>query len=163
MLSCELALKEETSNLAIMCKKCNSENVVKSGMIAGKQRFRCKKCGCNFRIGDNRTDEQVLAKKFLCVLLHFMSKTSFRTLGKLLQTDHALAYRWIQEFNGNLSKAQVSNEIKQMDFYELQQFIDLKKTFWSSESLTVVDGELWSGCSATVILHFSKGSTTRDI
>jgi len=159
MCCCELSTVEETDTFAIMCKKCNSEQVVKSGIVAGKQRFRCKECGCNFRIGDNRTDEKIAAKRRLCILLHFMSKASYRTLGKLLQTDHALVYRWIQEFNENLSKTQVSGEVKQMNFHELQQFVGLKKESWTTKPITVVDGELWSGCLATVILQFSEKPT----
>ncbi|MDR2203254.1 MAG: hypothetical protein LBE76_02935 [Nitrososphaerota archaeon] len=163
MSNSEYALNEEASNSAITCKKCDSKNLVKSGLVAGKQRFRCKECGCNFRVGDNRTGEQVLAKKLLCVLLHFMTKTSFRTLGELIKTDHALAYRWVREFNENSLKIQNPNEIKQMNPSELQHFIDLKKNLWSSEPLTVVDGELCNGCSATVILQFSKDSPSKDI
>ena len=47
----------------MVCKKCGSENIVKSGIVGGRQRFRCKGCGCNFRLGDNRTDEKIAAKK----------------------------------------------------------------------------------------------------
>lgn len=44
------------------CKRCGSENVVKSGIVGNRQRFRCKECGCIFRLGDNRTDGKIAAK-----------------------------------------------------------------------------------------------------
>jgi len=54
----------------IACKKCNSEKAVKSGIINNKQRFRYKSCGCNFHLGDNRTNEKIAAKKALCTPLY---------------------------------------------------------------------------------------------
>ncbi|MDR2819537.1 MAG: hypothetical protein LBB60_03285, partial [Desulfovibrio sp.] len=63
------------------CKKCGSGQIVKSGVVAGKQRFLCKECGCNFREGDARTSEKVAAKKALGVLLYAMAKGSFRMMG----------------------------------------------------------------------------------
>ena len=74
----------------VACKKCGSENIVKSGVVGGKQRFRCKNCGCNFRTGDNRTNEKIAAKKALCILLYAMGKGSFRMLGKIFQIKHTL-------------------------------------------------------------------------
>ena len=38
----------------IQCKRCNSNENVKSGYIRSNQRYKCKLCGYNFNIGDNR-------------------------------------------------------------------------------------------------------------
>ena len=144
------------------CKKCESENVVKSGMVSEKQRFKCKECGCNFREGDGRTNERVAAKKALCILLYAMAKGSYRMLGRILNTDHALVYRWIRSFGESLPEPEISGSISQMEFDEMWHFIGSKKTkFGSSKQLTVVEGELWHGCSAVVILQHSEGSMTR--
>lgn len=32
------------------CPKCNNQNVAKSGIIKGKQRFFCKNCNYNFTV-----------------------------------------------------------------------------------------------------------------
>ena len=32
------------------CKKCGSSNAVKSGVVAGKQRYQCKECGCKLSV-----------------------------------------------------------------------------------------------------------------
>ena len=32
------------------CPKCNSSVKVKSGKIKGRQRYRCKECGCNYSV-----------------------------------------------------------------------------------------------------------------
>ena len=145
-----------------VCKKCGSEKVVRNGVVAGKQRYRCKECGYNFREGDGRTSEKVLAKKALCVLFYAMGKGSFRMLGRILKIDHALVYRWIRAFGESLPEPQVPGDITQMEFDEMWHFIGSKKeNFGLSKPLTVAHGELWPGCSAVVILQHSDDSTTR--
>jgi transposase len=145
-----------------VCKKCASEKITKNGIVAGKQRYRCKECGCNFREGDGRTNSKIAAKKALCVLLYSMGKGSFRMLGKILKIDHTLVYRWIRAFGESLPEPEVSGEITEMEFDEMWHFIGSKKTdFGLSKPLTVAHGELWPGCSAIVILKHSNGSTIK--
>ena len=144
------------------CKKCNSKKAVKNGVVGGRQRYRCKECGCNFREGDGRTNEKIAAKKALCVLLYAMAKGSYRMMGRLLNIDHTLVYRWIREFGENLPEPEVPGKITQMEFDEMWHFIQSKKeNFGSSKPLTVAHGELWPGYSAVVILKPSGDSTTR--
>ena len=141
------------------CKKCGSEQAVKNGVIANKQRYRCKKCGCNFRQGDNRTNEKIAAKKALCVLLYTMAKGSYRMIGRILRIDHTLVYRWIRSFGESLPEPEVLGEIKQMEFDEMWHYIGSKKeNFRSAKPLTVIQGEPWPGCSAVVIVQPSEGS-----
>jgi transposase len=148
--------------MMVICKNCGSKQSVKNGIVAGKQRYLCKECGCNFREGDARTNEKIAAKKALCILFYAMAKGSFRMLGKILNTDHTLIYRWIRAFAEGLPEAALNGEISQMEFDEMWHFIGSKKeSFGSSRQLTVAHGELWPGCSAVVILKLSEGSTTR--
>ena len=145
-----------------ICKKCNSKQVMKSGIVAGKQRYKCKECGCNFRMGDNRTNDKIAAKKAMCILLYSMAKGSYRMIGRVLGVGHTLVYRWIKEFGESLPEPEVSGEITQMEFDEMWHFIGSKKeNFGLSKPLIVAHGELWHGCSAVVIVEHSDGSTTR--
>ena len=144
------------------CKSCGSERTIKSGVLGGKQRYQCKECRCNFREGDNRTNEKTAAKKALCVLLYAMAKGSFRMMGRILGIDHTLVYRWVRSFGESIPEPEVPGDITQMEFDEMWHFVGSKKTsFGSSRPLTVVQGEPWPGCSAIVILRRSGGSTTR--
>lgn len=145
------------------CKKCSSEKTIKNGIVADKQRYKCKGCGYNFREGDERTNEKIEAKKALCVLLYAMAKGSYRMLGRILGIDYTLVYRWIRAFGESLPEPKVSGEIKQMEFDEMWHFIGSKKrSFGSLRPLTVVHGELWPGYSAIVILQPSGSSTTKS-
>ena len=109
------------------CKRCGSELTVKNGVVGGRQRYRCKECGCNFREGDNRTNEKVAAKKALCVLLYAMAKGSYRMMGRMLGVDHTLVYRWIRSFGESLPEPEVPGGITQMEFDEMWHFIGSKK------------------------------------
>jgi transposase len=144
------------------CKKCGSEKAVKNGVEAGKQRYKCKECGCNFREGDERTNEKIAAKKALCVLLYAMAKGSYRMMGKLLKIDHTQVYRWIRAYGESLPEPEAPGEITEMEFDEMWHFIGSKKeSFGSSRPLTVAHGELWPGCSAVVVVQPSGGSAAR--
>ena len=75
------------------CKNCKSKTIVKNGTARGKQRYKCKSCGCSFRPGDARTNEGTAAKKAMCILLCSMAKGSFRMLGRMFDRSHSLIYR----------------------------------------------------------------------
>ena len=146
----------------LACKKCESRRMVKSGIVLGKQRYKCKDCGCHFREGDGRTNEKVAAKKALCVLLYAMAKGSFRMMGRILGIDHTVVYRWVRAFGENLPEPEVPGDIQEMEFDEMWHFLVSKKeNSGSSKPLTVVHGELWPGYSAVVILQPSGYSTTK--
>ena len=146
----------------LACKKCASERFVKNGFVAGKQRYKCKNCKATFREGDNRTDNKIIAKKALCVLLYAMAKGSFRMLGRILNTNHTMVYRWIRQFGESLPEPTVREDIKEMEFDEMWHFIGKKKeNFGSSRRLIVVEDAPWPGCSAIVILQLSDDCIKR--
>lgn len=138
------------------CKNCKSSNVVKSGKVRGKQRYKCKECGYNFVIGDERTNEKIVALKALCVVFYSLGKASYNMLGKIFNRDRALIYRWIREAGLNAEEPTISGQITQIEFDEMWHFIQSKKpSFGSSKPLTVAAGELSPGFSAVVIAQHS--------
>jgi transposase-like protein len=144
------------------CKNCKSEKVVKSGKVRGKQRYKCKECGYNFVIGDDRTNEKIVALKALCVLLYSLGKGSYNMMGKLFGRNRSLIYRWIREAGLNTEEPIIDGEITQIEFDEMWHFIESKKqNFGSSKPLTVVAGELSPGFSVVVIAQHLEGSTIK--
>jgi transposase len=109
------------------CKECGSERTIKNGVVAGKQRYRCQECGCNFREGDNRTNKSVATKKALCVLLYAMTKGSFRMMGRILGINYALVYRWIKSLGESLPEPEIPGDIEEMEFDEMWHFVGSKK------------------------------------
>ena len=146
----------------VKCKRCGSTENVKSGIVGGKQRYKCRDCGCNFREGDGRMKSQMSAKLAMCILFDAMAKGLFRMLGKLFGMDHAFLYREIRKFGGSLPEPKVAEGIREMQFDEMWHFIgSRKRSFGSSRPLIVTQGEPWPGCSAVVILQLSDDFTTR--
>jgi transposase len=146
----------------VSCKKCGLEEIVKSGIIRGRQRFRCKKCGCNFRLGDNRTNQKIVAKKALCILWYSTSKGSYRTIGKLLQIKHTLVHRWIHEFSKNLPEPQISDNIQKLEFNEIWHFVDLKKeNFESLKQLIAIYKKQLPESLINAILQHLNNSTIK--
>ena len=144
------------------CKNCKSEKVVKSGKVRRKQRYKCKECGYNFVVGDDRTNEKIAALKALCVLLYSLGKGSYNMMGKLFGRNRSLIYRWIREAGLNTEEPVVDGEITQIEFDEMWHFIQSKKrNFGSSKRLTVAVGELSPGFSVAVIVQHSSDSTTK--
>jgi len=146
----------------VNCKKCGSSRHVKSGVVGGRQRYKCLECGCNFREGDARAKGDTPAKLAACIMLYAMAKGSFRMMGRLFGIDHAHLYRMIRRFGESLPEPEAPSGIQEMEFDEMWHFVGSKKTrFGSSRRLIVAHGEPWPGCSAVVILQPSGGSTTR--
>ena len=144
------------------CKNCKSEKVVKSGKVRGKQRYKCKECGYNFVVGDDRTNEKIAALKALCVLLYSLGKGSYNMMGKLFGRNRSLIYRWIREAGLNTEEPTIDGEITQIEFDEMWHFIQSKKrNFGSSKRLTVAVGELSPGFSVAVIVQPSSDFMTK--
>lgn len=80
----------------ILCKKCGSKDIVKSGKIREKQRYLCKKCGYHFVEGDERS-ETAAGIKTLCVLLSALSKGDYQAIGRVFNRDRSQIYRWEQK------------------------------------------------------------------
>jgi len=140
------------------CKSCSSNNIVKSGIVGGRQRFRCKKCNHNFRLGDNRTDETVAAKKFLCILLYFTTNNSFRANGKIVQADPSLIHRWIREFVKNMPELQLYKKYNgPMEIKEILLFMNLKKeNFMPVKQLIIARKELLPEHLTAATLQYLK-------
>jgi len=140
------------------CKNCKASNATKSGFVRGKQRYRCRECGCHFVRGDARTNTQIASKKALCVLFYCLGKTSFNMLGHLLDIWPSQVYRWVSAVGATAPDPAVSGEIKEMEFDEMWHFLKKKReNTGSSRPWTVAHGEPWPGCSVTVTLQRSGG------
>ena len=139
-------------------------NLVKSGKISGKQRYRCKECGYHFREGDNRVKGTTAVKKALCVLLYSTARTSFRRIGKILGIDHTLVYYWVREAAESLPDPAIPNDIKEVEFDEMWHFIKSKKTSSGlSKPWSVVQGEPLPGLQVVVMLRHSDDSMTSSL
>jgi len=145
----------------IICKNCGSEKHTKNGKVRGKQRYKCKECGCNFVVGDGRSSEGIVAMKALVVLFYALAKGSYGMLGKIFGRNRSLIYRWIKEAGLSIDEPYIDGEIKEIQIDEMWHYIGKKNTnFGSSKPLIAARGKLLPGYSAVVILQRSSDCTT---
>lgn len=115
------------SEKKISCKKCQSEEHRKNGKARGQQRYKCKRCGYSYINQDLRTNEQVAAKKAICILFYSLGKASINMLAKILGHSPSLIYRWICQGMKMVPEPQISPEIKEIEFDEMWHFVESKK------------------------------------
>ena len=110
----------------VVCKRCGEGGAVKNGFVRGKQRYRCKSCGCNFVLGDERVDPHGSAKRALAALLYSVGKGSFRFIARLFGVTPAAVLRWVQREATDLDEPPVTGSIREMEFDEMWHFLRSK-------------------------------------
>jgi len=79
----------------LSCKKCGASSFVKNGSFRGKQRYKCKECGCVF------TDTAPLGKdpklKEVAVILYVYCGISMVKIGKMCGVSDVAVLYWIRD------------------------------------------------------------------
>jgi len=143
----------------IRCKKCGSSSFVKSGHIRGNQRYKCKECGCNFKIGDNRGKITPEAKA-LGMLMYGSGKASYGMIARLFKVTRSAVLYWIRSMGSKLPEPKIDTEIEEVSIDEMWHFINKKnKKFGSGGRWTAVTTEPSDGLLAIVMLKHLDGYT----
>lgn len=74
------------------CPKCALENNVKAGFNAGKQRYKCKECGCHFT---RSTPKGEPAEKKRQAVQLYLEGLGFRAIGRFLNVSHVTIQDWV--------------------------------------------------------------------
>jgi transposase len=143
----------------IKCKICGSDQCVKNGKIRNEQRYRCKKCGINFIIGDKR-EKLSPAARALAILLYGRGKAGYSFIAKLLNVSSVAVMKLIKREADKMPAPAVDSSIKEVSFDEMRHFVEQKKTSYGygEQWSAVVIGQ-WAGVSGIVLLKHSEIST----
>ena len=77
--------------LMMKCPRCSHEASVKNGTRQGKQRYRCRGCGCTYtQSWSGKVHPQI---KQMAILLH-LNGLGFRRIGQVLGVSHVSVQRW---------------------------------------------------------------------
>lgn len=109
-----------------MCPKCQSENSVKNGVLKGRQRFKCKNCGCNYTLTYQENAEKEKKRRF--ALSMYLEGLGFHSIGRLLGVSHASVINWVRRYGQNLSEIKSDKPLKIIELDELHTYIQHKKT-----------------------------------
>ena len=146
------------------CRYCGSESTHKSGIIRGKQRYKCKDCGKNFLETDGRIKEITIAKRALAVMLYTFSKASYNFLEKkIFHCSPTTIMNWVKKASAEIKMPKITEDIEEIEFDEMWHFIGQKKTKNGFSKLLIVKQEkLLPGLRVTVILQPSKTCTIKS-
>ena len=81
----------------IACPKCQSESLIKSGIVKGRQRFRCKECNYFFTVlkeGKNIDPYYVIK----ALQLH-VEGLPYREIERILGISHVSVMNWVKRYN----------------------------------------------------------------
>ena len=77
------------------CKNCQAREYTKAGFVKGGQRYKCKKCGCQFV--PTRQKVRSVQDKLVAVWL-YVHGFSFRTIAKFLKVQCSFFFDWVKAF-----------------------------------------------------------------
>ena len=71
------------------CPKCGQKEKVKNRFMRGKQRYKCKNCGCNYTGGRNGYPEDIKQK----AIKYYLEGNGFRRIDRLLHVSRVSVIR----------------------------------------------------------------------
>lgn len=86
--------KKEDRMLGLKCKKCGLCNFIKNGCFRGKQRYKCRECGCQFTDTPARGKPKEL--KEIAVILYVYCGISMIKIGKMCGVSDVAVLYWIR-------------------------------------------------------------------
>jgi transposase-like protein len=82
---------------SFVCPRCKSETISKSGIVKGRQRFRCKECNYFFSVlkeGKNIDTYYVIK-----ALQLYIEGVAFREIERILGVSHVSIMNWVKKYN----------------------------------------------------------------
>lgn len=78
------------------CPKCESAAATRSGVIGGRQRWKCKVCGYHYTVAKvgRETDSYYVIK----ALQLYVEGVSYREIERLLGVSHVSVMNWVKKY-----------------------------------------------------------------
>ena len=106
----------------VQCPKCKSPEIVKSGVIKERQRYRCKACGYHFSV--MKEGKSIDPYYVIKALQLYLEGISLREIERILGVSHVSVMNWIRRYNIKAPENQeyrptykVLNHAELMDFF----------------------------------------------
>ena len=78
------------------CPKCESTQATKSGVVGGRQRFKCKNCGYHFSVA--KVGREVNTYYVIKALQLYVEGVSYREIERLLGVSHVSVMNWVKKY-----------------------------------------------------------------
>jgi len=78
------------------CPQCSSTQVIKSGVIKNRQRYKCKACGYHFTVDKlgKKIDDYYVTK----ALQLYVEGVSYREIERILGVSHVSVINWVRKY-----------------------------------------------------------------
>ncbi len=79
------------------CPNCGSEDYIKSGIVANRQRFKCKSCNYFFSVNKigRKIDDYYVNK----ALQLYLEGLTYREIERILGISHVSIMNWVKKYN----------------------------------------------------------------
>src|SRR6056300_250192 len=107
------------------CPKCQSQEYVKSGIIKGRQRFKCKNCNYYFTVQKlgKRIDNYYVVK----ALQLYVEGVSFREIERILGVSHVSVMNWVKTYKIKRPQLQYNHK-PSFEVLEHEQLLERMKS-----------------------------------
>ena len=79
-----------------VCPKCESTEATESGVVGGRQRYKCKKCGYHFSVA--KVGREVNTYYVIKALQLYVEGVSYREIERLLGVSHVSVMNWVKKY-----------------------------------------------------------------
>ena len=79
------------------CPKCGAAEVVKSGIVKERQRFKCKECGYFFTVA--KLGKEIDSYYVIKALQLYIEGISYREIERILGVSHVTVMNWVKKYH----------------------------------------------------------------
>lgn len=124
----------------IICPKCKCDSYIKSGIVKGRQRYKCNECNYNFSV--IKEGKQIDSYYVIKALQLFIEGVSFREIERLLGISHVTVMNWVKKFNIKIPEnREYRPSYKVLNHEELMDFFKESKNMKSAGCLITELGD----------------------
>lgn len=80
-----------------VCPRCQGEQIIKSGVVKGRQRYQCKKCEYFFSVP--RLGKQIDNYYVTKALQLYLEGLSYREIERILGISHVTVMNWVRQYH----------------------------------------------------------------
>lgn len=108
----------------IKCPRCNSDWVIKSGKVKGRQRYNCKDCNYFFSVAKmgKKLDNTYVVK----ALQLYLQGLGYREIERILGISHVTIMKWVKQYFKEVPAIdKASFDYQMLDKSELANFLGI--------------------------------------
>lgn len=112
----------------VTCPKCRNDQTVKSGIVKGRQRYRCKQCNYFFTV--LKEGKQIDPYYVIKALQLYIEGVSLREIERLIGVSHVSVINWVRKY-----KVQIPRQKDYFPTYKVLKHSELAEYLSDRENL----------------------------